>query len=148
LLKLEKQLISKKQSMLYDGKIDRMLNLTQHLCTKIQKEQGVIEPADKEYIKGLITFEDIPEIEDLRSRANKLVDVCRQEQVKFALVAGAPFWLIVLEFYLRLHGITPLHSFSKRIAYDHKNDDGTVQSIKTFVHAGWIQSPEYTLEWE
>ena len=39
--------------MLYDGKIDRMLNLTQHVCTKVQAEQGVVEPADKEYIKNL-----------------------------------------------------------------------------------------------
>ena len=134
--------------MLYDGKLDKIINLTQHVSTETQQEQGVIEPKDKEYVKNLITFEEIPTLQDLRNRANLLVEVCREMNVRFALIAGAHWWLIVLEHHLRTHGITPLQSFSKRLSFEHTNENGTVHMVKTFVHAGWIQSPEYTLKWE
>lgn len=132
--------------MLFNGKTDKILNLTQHLSTKVQSEQGVIEPKDKEYVKNIITFDDIPNLEDLRQRANLLVDLCREEDVQFALIAGAHWWLIVLEHYLRLHGITPLQSFSKRVSYEHTNENGTTHLVSTFVHAGWMQSPEFYIK--
>ena len=134
--------------MLYDEKIDKIVNLTQHSSTETQAEQGVIEPPDKEYVKSLITFEDIPTLQDLRKRANLLVEICREMNMQFALIAGAHWWLIVLEHHLRIHGITPLQSFSKRVSFEHTNENGTVHMVKTFVHAGWIQSPEFTIKWE
>ena len=133
--------------MLYTGKIISMINLTQHNSTSLQKEQGVFEPPNKDVVKDLITFEEPPTLSELRTRASKCVDLCRESNALHAMVAGAPYWLVVLEFYLRLHNITPLHSFSKRVVYDHENTDGSVDSVKTFIHAAWIQSPEYTLTW-
>ena len=88
MLKNNIQSTSSEIPMLYDGKLDKIINLTQHVSTETQQEQGVIEPKDKEYVKNLITFEEIPTLQDLRNRANLLVEVCREMNVRFALIAG------------------------------------------------------------
>ena len=40
--------------MLYEGKVDKIVNFTQHASTETQQEQGVIEPDDKEYVKSIL----------------------------------------------------------------------------------------------
>ena len=41
----------------------RIINLTQHLVSVEQAAQGVFEPTDKDFVRELLTFKEIPQRE-------------------------------------------------------------------------------------
>ena len=68
-----------------------ILNLTQHEATAEQLEAGVIEPPPgvKESIKALLTFEDIPSVEEIRERALRLAEIAETLTRPKAMIGGA-----------------------------------------------------------
>ena len=117
-----------------------MLNLTQYEATKEQREQGVIEPstADKEAIKALLTFDEIPTYHDIRARAITLAEIAERYNVKYAMIGGAPYLMSSLERALASKGIIPLYAFTKRVAEEEKLPDGSVVKKTVFKHLGFV----------
>ncbi len=117
----------------------KILNLTQHQATPEQIRAGVAEPDD--YLKGKIrtalTFLDRPDQENIRKRAEELALIALTEEVKFAMIGGAPYLMADLETALLKREITPLYSFSKRVVEEVKEGD-TVKKIAVFKHGGFI----------
>lgn len=115
----------------------KILNLTQHDATLEQMEAGVIEPASKAEIKTLLTFNEIPTIEDMKQRAERLASL--SQGYTYAMIGGAPYFMSTIEHALKCRGITPLYAFSQRVSVENNNPDGTVTKTFIFRHEGFVQ---------
>ena len=117
---------------------ERILNLTQHPATPDQIEAGVIEPENKEEVRKLLTFNELPTYEEIMARAEALATIAIKHDVKKAMIGGALFFMTPLAAILRCRGITPLFSFTKRVVEEKVLEDGTVEKKAVFKHEGWI----------
>lgn len=115
-----------------------ILNLTQHVATDDQKALGVIEPADKKQVQGLLTFTALPTPAEMNERANALANIAQQADATSAMVGGAGYFMPYLERALLAQGITPLHAFTVREVVETVKADGTVEKTAVFKHAGFI----------
>ena len=122
-------------------KMTKILNLTQHAATEQQTKEGVIEPkpADKEKIRKLLTFDEVPSKKELVHRAIKLAEIAARYNVKQAMVGGAPYLMPPLEIALLSYGIEPVYSFTRREVVEMTNEDGTVKKTAIFAHVGWVR---------
>jgi len=113
----------------------RIINLTQHPVSVEQKEAGVFEPADKEFVKALLTFEKIPQREQIISNALGLANQASMVEADAALIGGFLPLMHPLEDALRSKGIIPLYAFTKRVVEEK-------EGIKTscFVHEGFVEA--------
>jgi hypothetical protein len=120
----------------------KVINLTQHTATPDQIEAGVVEPKNKEQIKRVLTFNNLPSKEEVETKAMELVDIAKKECVRIntdkVMVGGAPFLMPVLDKLLRQEGITPLYAFSKRVTEEVMQEDGTVRKVQVFKHEGFV----------
>lgn len=127
-----------------------ILNLTQHTATP---EQGVVEPADKATVAGLLTFEELPTVFDIAARARALAEIARAHfdahvgylgggslgAGKCAMIGGAPFLMSALEGALTEAGIRPLYAFSLRESAETVQPDGSVRKTQVFRHIGFVE---------
>lgn len=120
----------------------RILNLTQHPATAEQRESGVFEPHDKELVKELLTFEDVPSSKDITRRARALRDVALGHKCSKVMIGGAPFFMAPLENALTQEGILPLYAFSKREVVEEVLEDGQVKKTAVFRHIGWVEAQD------
>lgn len=116
----------------------KIINLTQHIATPEQVEAGVIEPADKERVKKLITFETRPCQYELRVRANMLAQIAASSGCKKAMIGGAPYMMRSIEDALHRVGILPMYAFSKRVSEEAIANDGSVTKTSKFIFDGFI----------
>ena len=115
-----------------------IINLTQHIATQDQEDEGVFEPENKQVVQDLITFTSLPTKEDMIDRAKKLAEIALQSKANFAMVGGAAYFVPTLENELRAVGIKPIHSFTQRVSEDRLMPDGATQKSSVFKHTGWI----------
>lgn len=125
-----------------------ILNLTMHPATPEQKREGVIDMdgCERERLCQLLTFNSIPDREELRRRASKITVlaygckpieyICIPIEV---MIAGFPALMPILEHELLMSGMLPVHSFSKRVSAEVIQPDGTVIKTSTFKHIGFIR---------
>ena len=59
--------------------MNQILNLTQHFATPAQTQAGVHEPVFKSQVQNLITFDSIPTEMGMRSRAQKLAYMTKED---------------------------------------------------------------------
>jgi hypothetical protein len=115
-----------------------ILNLTQHMASKVQIEAGVVEPEDKAAVKALLTFPTLPNQEFLQVNADALALIASQSDCEAAMIGGAPYFMGPLESALREVGIRPLYAYSERRSTDHVQEDGSVRKVAVFVHLGFV----------
>ncbi len=120
----------------------KILNLTQHVATPEQIAAGVVEPSekDKKLIIKLLTFEEIPEREEIFKRADLLARLARRIGYRNAMVGGAPYLMRPLESALWRYGIRGFYAFSKRESIEEQLPDGSVKKTQVFRHAGFVLS--------
>ena len=117
-----------------------IINLTQHDSTPEQKAQGVVEPSDKQSIRGLLTFDTIPSKEEMADRASKIAAVAVNEKYAAAMIGGAPYFMSALETALKANGVKPLYAFSVRDSVDVAQADGSVRKMMVFRHLGFVEA--------
>ena len=119
----------------------KIINLTQHAATEQQLKEGVFEPklGDKEKIRELLTFDEIPEKRDLVERALKLAEIAAKYGAKYAMIGGAPYLMPPLEIALLSYGIEPVYSFTRREVVELRSEDGSVKKTAIFTHSGWVR---------
>jgi phosphotransacetylase len=126
----------------------RILNFTQHDATAEQLSAGVVEPdADnKERIRQLLTFEQIPTQSELRQRATDCAVLAsvlvRKYGCDAVLIGGAPFFMCHLESALRLFKVRYCYAFSRREVEEQIQSDGSVRKTHVFKHVGFIFGEE------
>lgn len=117
-----------------------IINLTQHQATKEQKSAGVVEPADKENVSALLTFDDITSTEERQQRAIAIADIAVKSGCRAAMIGGAPFFMAPLEKALLAVGIIPLYAFSVRESKEEPDGSGGVRKINIFKHSGFVEA--------
>ena len=120
----------------------KILNLTQHVTTPEQVEQGVYEPKDKAKVQELLTFEELPTWEELYHRAKELVQIALDEGYDMVMIGGAPYLMGVLDAEFAEVGIHAVYAFSKRESVDVHQPDGSIKKTMVFRHAGFVQNYE------
>lgn len=118
-----------------------ILNLTQHSATQDQLEAGVVDlaPEQKEVLKDLLNFQEIPSYEEIRTKATSIAKIAHKSGVKAAMIGGAPYLMGVLEAVLKCNGIKPLYSFTQRVSVEKTQEDGTVVKTAVFKHIGFVE---------
>ncbi|MCF7936050.1 MAG: hypothetical protein K9L28_06905 [Synergistales bacterium] len=119
-----------------------IVNLTRHTATAEQTAEGVVEPANKALVVALLTFHRPPTAENLRMRAAELAQCAREQRADTALIGGAPYLMAPLERALRRWGVRPLYSFSRRVATEALQEDGSLQTTYTFRHEAFVPAAE------
>lgn len=113
-------------------------NLTQHVASKEQIAEGVVEPSNKQLVKKILTFNALPYVLEIHDKAKNLVEIAKSEGWKAVMIGGAPYLMYDLEVCLRAENITPLYAFSKREVIEVIHPDGGVEKKSTFIHDGFI----------
>ena len=118
-----------------------ILNLTQHAPTPEQVEAGVFDlaPQEKEVLKDLLNFNEVPEYEEIRTKAIAIAKIAHKSGVKAAMIGGAPYLMGILEAILKCNGIKPLYSFTQRVSVEKTQGDGTVVKTAVFKHIGFVE---------
>lgn len=119
--------------------MQQILNLTQHLATPAQTQAGVHEPVFKDQVQSLITFTSIPTEMGMRSRAEKLAYMAKEDGYKVAMIGGAPYFMSILEQELKKQGIKPVYAFQLRESEEVELPDGSVRKVNVFRHLGFYE---------
>lgn len=116
----------------------RIINLTQHEATPDQIAAGVVEPSSsaKERIKKLLTFDELPSLDELFNRSYKLAEFA--ETYTYAMIGGAPYLMRNLELALEEAGVTPCYAFSVRRSEEITLPNGAVEKKVVFRHLGFF----------
>jgi len=121
----------------------KIYNLTQHPATPEQKAQGVIDlpEVDRRMLGHLLTFEEIPNQEEMADRAKAIVDLLAGVAPggHTVMIGGAPFFMSTLEGVLTQAGHIPVYAFSKRVSIEAQNPDGSVTKTNKFIHEGFVK---------
>ena len=131
------------------------INLTQHELTQEQKEDAYWVKFNSYdgtnstiEIKRLLTFESMPNMEEIQERAEKIANIAEgiflqldpEKALKHtALIGGSPYLMGPLEKALKERSIQPLYAFSKRVSVETTQPDGRVIKTAKFVHEGYIE---------
>lgn len=120
-----------------------IINLTQHLATRDQITQGVrdLPEAQRKRLVELLTFNDLPTRGEIRKRAAFIADLALfddGDDPESAMIGGAPWLMPSLSSALQARGIRPVFAFSKRMAVEKINPDGSVTKTAEFVHVGFV----------
>lgn len=128
-----------------------IINATQHIATPEQVEAGVIDLTGFYIteIKNMLNFEAIPETDNMRDRALRIVEVISswnfvrasegKEMVNQVMIGGAPFFMSILEQTLKQHDYVPLYAFSKRVS-EERLVDGKATKTSVFKHLGFYKA--------
>lgn len=122
-----------------------MLNLTQHVVTAEQLQDGAVEPDQemKAEIQRLITFDRsvMTETGQIEDRAKALASLIRREYplLNKAMVGGALYFMPALVKELKAVGIQPYFSYTDRVSTETHNPDGSVTKTLVFKHLGWVE---------
>ena len=117
-----------------------ILNLTQHLPTDEQLSAGVVNYVRHDYVRELLTINDLPDYDDLRLRAVRLAKIALESDAQGAMIGGAPYLMSHLEAELKAVGIVPMYAFSKRVSVDVVGNDGVVRKDSVFKHLGFYSA--------
>lgn len=127
-----------------------ILNLTQHPASAEQVEAGVkdVTPKNKREIVSLLTFESLPEREEIVERARAIAALALSEGLQShengtpfsdsAMIGGAPFMMGALEEALVEVGVRPLYAFSLRESVEETSPSGEVKKVSVFRHLGFV----------
>lgn len=123
-----------------------IINLTQHPASPEQKEQGVadLKQLELEALKELLTFEKIPNQQELEKRAEAIAELAAMNGLpgdpwpNAAMIGGAPYLMAHLEKALDARFIEPVYAFSKRESVEQVKD-GKVIKVAIFRHMGFVK---------
>lgn len=128
-----------------------MINLTQHPSTIEQNRDAImVEPYEKQVLKDLLTFNVVPDRNEILSRANRIalfaknfkIHCLRQENLSLndrVLIGGLPALMGPLEQSLRAEGFVPFYSHSDRVSVEKILPDGSVQKTNEFKHIAFYE---------
>ena len=68
--------------------MEKIINLTQHVCSAEQAAAGVVEPADKGAVQTALTFVGMPTKVMISERANALAEIATKSGCKKAMIGG------------------------------------------------------------
>lgn len=118
-----------------------IINLTQHDASAEQIEAGVFNPLPgvQQSVKRLLTFEEIPSLEDIERRAAGLAAIAAASGAAAAMIGGAPYLMASLEEALMEWAIEPVYAFSRRESVEVVDPSGSTTKTSMFKHVGFVR---------
>jgi hypothetical protein len=122
-------------------------NLTQHLATKEQIEDGVVDflPEGRKLLCELLTFATPPSRIEIATRCESIVRLLRMnadcEDFDFVMIGGAPYLMGPLQSLLEAEGWEVCFSFTERVSVEEVLPDGRTTKTSSFRHCGWVYPP-------
>lgn len=125
-----------------------ILNFTQHDATPEQLAEGVVEihPENRKFVRGLLTFNELPSRMGLKNRARLLVDFAEEEaralgdDATAVMIGSAPYFTPWLEAAMQDAGFKVLYSFKKKIFEEEIQADGSVRKNTIYRHEGFVEA--------
>ena len=114
------------------------INLTQHTALPEQECQPRT-PELEQQVKSLLTFEELPTLDEIAERAKALTQIAADLGAAEAMIGGAPYLMIALDPALRMAGVQPVYAFSLRHSIDELQPDGSVVKRSAFKHCGFVR---------
>lgn len=117
-----------------------IINLTQHAATPEQTGEGVqdLHADARTALVAALTFDALPEPGEIASRARAIAALAVEAGATRAMIGGAPYLMGSLAATLKIRGITPLYSFTRRESVEETLPDGSVRKMAVFRHVGWV----------
>lgn len=124
-----------------------IINITQHTVTNDQlndlenkfQKVAMLNP-EGDMFKENLTFIRMPSKEEMIKRAKKIANDCHILGASYAVIAGAPYFMSILEKELFRLDIMPMYSFSERVSQEVIEADGSVRKVNVFKHVGFIEA--------
>lgn len=113
-------------------------NFTQHKTTIDQLEDGICDVDNQAFVQELLTFDDIPSVEELQERAVKLAEYAKSLNAEKVMIGGAFYLITRLAKEMNKRGIKVCYSFSKRHSVDEIQPDGSVVKKVLFKHVAVV----------
>ena len=118
-----------------------IINLTHHELTSEQLEGFEhVGISYRDMIKGFLTFDNLPTREQITDCAYALARIAIGQKATHAMIGGAPYLMSTLETALKYYGVQPLYAFSQRESVEKTLEDGSIQKVSVFKHAGWVEA--------
>lgn len=122
----------------------KVVNLTQHLATKEQIEEGVFDLPEglrEKLVKALIFPAQYTKA-DLEVAAQEVVNLVKEVDNFRVMIGGMPSLMPVLEKALIKEGVAVSYARTERVSVDQAQADGSVKKVSVFQHAGLYWSSE------
>ena len=113
-------------------------NFTQHKTTIDQLEDGICDVDNHAFVQELLTFDDIPSVEELQERSVKLAEYAKSLNAEKVMIGGAFYLITRLAKEMSKRGIKVCYSFSKRHRVDEIQPDGSVVKKVLFKHVAVV----------
>lgn len=129
-----------------------IINLTLDKATPEQIEAGVVDLPDAQYEKlcKQLTFDELPSKFDICKRACAIADLLEESAAELhipliegkvcAMIGGAPFFMAILETFIRGRWVKPCYAFSKRVTVEKQLHDGLVVKEEVLKHVGFVHA--------
>ena len=116
-----------------------IINLTQHSASAEQLTAGVVNMEDQKLVSDLLTFNELPSIEQIINKAETLASLIDAPCGTHVMIGGAPWLMVPLINSLKKRGFVPVFAFSKRVSIETVQPDGSIKKTSVFKHEGFIE---------
>lgn len=115
-------------------------NFTQHETIPYQKKFNIVDVPNQEYLKSLLTFDVLPDSDELEKRAILIADYATEIGAKQIMIGGALYLMPYLIDELNKRNIISYFAFSKRVNKEIIVNDETVIKKSKFLMEGLIKN--------
>lgn len=119
---------------------EMIYNFTQHETIPYQKKFNIVDVPNQEYLKSLLTFDVLPDSDELEKRAVLIADYATEIGAKQIMIGGALYLMPYLIDELNKRNIISYFAFSKRVNKEIIVNDETVIKKSKFLMEGLIKN--------
>lgn len=119
---------------------EMIYNFTQHETIPYQKKFNIVDVPNQEYLKSLLTFDVLPDSDELEKRATLIADYATEIGAKQIMIGGALYLMPYLIDELNKRNIISYFAFSKRVNKEIIVNDETVIKKSKFLMEGLIKN--------
>ena len=119
---------------------EMIYNFTQQETIPYQKKFNIVDVPNQEYLKSLLTFDVLPDSDELEKRAILIADYATEIGAKQIMIGGALYLMPYLIDELNKRNIISYFAFSKRVNKEMIVNDETVIKKSKFLMEGLIKN--------
>lgn len=119
---------------------EMIYNFTQHETIPYQKKFNIVDVPNQEYLKSLLTFDVLPDSDELEKRAILIADYATEIGAKQIMIGGALYLMPYLIDELNKRNIISYFAFSKRVNKEIIVNDETVIKKSKFLMEGLVKN--------
>lgn len=115
-------------------------NLTQFEATENQKEDGIVDVDNAEYIKEMLTFIEFPTPDIMFKKATNIANYAKNLGASEVLIGGPQYFMPYLTRALKSNNIKCYYSYAPKIEFYKVNADGSKKHEVSFEYLGMVEA--------